>query len=152
MQSKEVICYVDGACSGNPGLGGWGVLCLGINQNLAVFLSDSEVDTTNNKMEILAAIKLLEYLGRKEREVIIYTDSIYLKNGITNWIKSWQKNGWLSSAKKPVKNVELWKRLVSLSESHCISWRWVRGHSGNIGNEIADQLAVNAIKNKKKQC
>ncbi len=130
--------YTDGACSGNPGIGGWGVVIL-IN-NKEVLLNGGDQHTTNNKMELTAAIKALEYFEIK-KDLIIYTDSKYVKDGIETWITNWKKNGWKTTAKKPVKNKELWIILDELMKKHNINWKWVKGHDGNIHNEKADYLA-----------
>ena len=140
--SKIIEIYTDGACSGNPGIGGWGVYLLyGDNKRE---MSGSEYDTTNNRMELTAAIKGLNALKRSS-SVIIYTDSVYLKDGITKWIFNWQKNNWKNANKKDVKNKDLWVSLIESVEKHQIEWRWVKGHIGNVGKEIADNLATNAI-------
>jgi ribonuclease HI len=140
--SKIIEIYTDGACSGNPGIGGWGAyLIYGDNKRE---MSGSEYDTTNNRMEITAAIKGLNALKRSS-SVIIYTDSVYLKDGITKWIFNWQKNSWKNANKREVKNKDLWISLIESAEKHRIEWRWVKGHIGNVGNEIADNLATNAI-------
>lgn len=138
----EVELFTDGACSGNPGPGGWGVVmrCDGLENEF----SGGESHTTNNRMELLAAIKGLEALSR-EAHVHIYTDSTYLRNGITTWIHKWKKNQWRTSGKRPVKNIDLWKRLEQALANHVITWYWVRGHSGHPGNERADDLARMAV-------
>ena len=130
--------YTDGACSGNPGIGGWGVVIL--ENNKEILLNGGDQHTTNNKMELTAAIKALEYFEIK-KELIIYTDSKYVKDGIESWIINWKKNGWKTTAKKPVKNKELWISLDELMKKHNINWKWVKGHDGNIHNEKADYLA-----------
>ena len=134
---KKVSIYVDGACSGNPGPGGWGVYLICGDHSKDLFGSDK--DTTNNKMELKAAIEGLKSL-KSECNVEIYTDSSYVKQGITDWIKKWEVNNWMSG-KKPVKNVELWKELLELSRKHNPIWKWVKGHSGDYGNDRADELA-----------
>jgi len=134
--------YTDGACKGNPGPGGWGALLLSGDHSKELF--GGELDTTNNRMEILAAIKALEALKRRS-DVKLHTDSKYVKNGIQTWIHNWKKNGWKTAARKPVKNVELWQRLDKLVTQHEIEWVWVKGHSGNEGNEAADQLANKGV-------
>lgn len=136
---KYIEIYTDGACSGNPGPGGWGALLIYKEHRKEIF-GDS-LDTTNNQMEIMAAIEALKTLKDKCK-VTIHTDSKYLQKGITEWIYKWQKNGWQTSGKKPVKNLELWKTLLSCIQKHDIIWSWVKGHDNNEGNEIADQLAV----------
>lgn len=133
-----IIIYTDGACSGNPGPGGWGAYLTYGKYSKKIYGHESH--TTNNRMELLAAIKALEALV-KPSEVILYTDSIYLKNGITTWIQNWLKNNWITSNKELVKNVDLWQTLYSLTQKHQITWRWVKGHSDDIGNQIADELA-----------
>ncbi len=133
-----VTIHTDGACSGNPGPGGWGVL-LAMGQRERR-LSGGEARTTNNRMEMLAAIRALEALKRPCR-VRLNTDSVYLKNGITEWIHGWKRNGWRTAARKPVKNADLWERLDELAGEHEIEWRWVKGHAGDPGNETADELA-----------
>ncbi|HJK87359.1 MAG TPA: ribonuclease HI [Candidatus Megaira endosymbiont of Hartmannula sinica] len=135
---KKITIYTDGACSGNPGPGGYGALILFKDIKKEIF--GGYISTTNNQMEMIAAIKALESLKEK-CNITLYTDSVYLKNGINIWIHNWRKNNWLTSAKKPVKNKELWLRLSSLIEKHDINWQWVKGHAGIEGNEIADSLA-----------
>ena len=134
--------YTDGACSGNPGIGGWGVVILDNNEE--VLLNGGDQKTTNNKMELTAAIKALEYFEDK-KDLIINTDSKYVKDGIESWIKNWKKNGWKTSAKKEVKNKELWIRLDDLINKHNVVWKWVKGHAGNKYNNKADSLARNFI-------
>jgi ribonuclease HI len=134
----EVVIYTDGACSRNPGPGGWGVV---LRWNGTVKeLHGSDPLTTNNRMELMAAIQALEALNRPS-QVQLYTDSTYLLNGITKWVAGWQRNGWRTSAKKPVKNEDLWRRLVTAMNGHEVSWLWVKGHAGDEGNERADVLA-----------
>lgn len=135
--------WTDGACSGNPGPGGWGALIKYNNSTKEI--SGSEKNTTNNRMEMIAVIKALKYIDTKSH-INLYTDSKYVKEGITNWIISWKKNNWKNSQKKDVKNKDLWVELDSLSLKHNINWNWVKGHSGNIENDIADKLATEAIK------
>jgi ribonuclease HI len=137
-----VDIFTDGACSGNPGPGGWGAILRkgGVEKEL----SGAEALTTNNRMEMMAAIVALEALKRPAR-VRIHTDSTYLKDGITRWIHSWKKNGWRTSDKKPVKNVDLWQRLETALAPHTVDWHWVRGHDGHAENERADALARAAI-------
>ena len=142
---NKVIIYTDGACSGNPGPGGWGAQL--IYNNTVKEISGFEGNTTNNRMELIAVISSLEYVS-SEDDIEIYTDSVYVMEGITKWIKNWKKNKWLTSAKKQVKNEDLWKKLDSLCASKKISWTWVKGHSGNKGNERADYLAREAINKK----
>ena len=130
--------YTDGACSGNPGIGGWGVVILDNGEEIQ--LNGGNHNTTNNKMELTAAIKALEYFEQR-KDLIIYTDSKYVKDGIESWIINWKQNGWKTSAKKPVKNKEMWIALDDLMKKHNIIWEWVRGHAGNKHNEKADYLA-----------
>jgi ribonuclease HI len=134
----EVVIYTDGACSGNPGPGGWGVV-LRWNDTVRE-LHGGDPQTTNNRMELMAAIQALEALNRPAK-VQLHTDSKYLLDGITRWISGWQRNGWLTSAKQPVKNADLWRRLVRAINGHEVSWQWVKGHAGDEGNERADALA-----------
>jgi len=142
-QTKVVEIFTDGACSGNPGPGGWGVILS--SGKYEKELSGFSPDTTNNRMELLAAIRALESL-KKPCRVILTTDSSYLKNGITIWIHDWKKRGWRKSNKKPVENVDLWQRLDTLASQHNIEWRWIRGHQGHPENDCADRLAVSAVK------
>jgi ribonuclease HI len=134
--------YTDGACSGNPGPGGWGAVIY--YQGLEQDLSGGEPLTTNNRMEMSAAIRVLEALPHSS-QVDLYTDSQYLRDGITRWMINWKKNGWMTSDKKPVKNQDLWLRLDDLTAIHEVNWHWVKGHSGHPENERADALARNAI-------
>ncbi len=136
---KNVTIYTDGACSGNPGPGGWAgvILYKGTEKHVI----GGEEDTTNNRMELLAAIKSLEEL-KEVCKVDLYTDSSYLRNGIQDWIISWKRNNWRGSNKKEVKNTDLWKKLDSLKDKHEVSWHWVKAHSGDEYNEKADSLAV----------
>ena len=135
---NEVTIYTDGACSGNPGPGGWGALLqFGEHEKE---LKGGERNTTNNRMELTAAIAALETLKRTCK-VHLHTDSTYLRDGITSWIHNWKHNGWRTTAKKPVKNVDLWQRLDEAIQSHDIEWHWVKGHAGDPGNEAADALA-----------
>jgi len=137
-KNKIIIIYTDGACSGNPGKGGWGAVLKCGKHEKEIYGSSEE--TTNNKMELQAVIEALKCLKEK-CEVEIYTDSVYVKNGITDWIKNWKLNGWKNSQKKPVKNIELWKNLDAEVSKHKIEWFWVKGHDGNEMNEKADKLA-----------
>jgi len=141
----KYVIYTDGACSGNPGPGGWGAVILNEEKN-DTNISGKENSTTNNRMELMAPIMALKKI-KKTSQIVIYTDSIYLKNGITTWIKNWEKNGWKSANKKPVKNKDLWLTLNELSKKHIIDWKWVKAHAGNKYNEIADKLATEAIRN-----
>ncbi|MCF6233106.1 MAG: ribonuclease HI [Rhodobacteraceae bacterium] len=139
----ELFAYTDGACSGNPGPGGWGVLMRAMDGGKIVKqreLKGGEADTTNNRMELMAAIRALEVLERAST-ITIVTDSAYVKNGVTSWIHSWKRNGWKTSAKKPVKNVELWQRLDLAQARHSVTFEWVKGHAGHEENELADELA-----------
>ncbi|MFT5133650.1 MAG: ribonuclease HI [Gammaproteobacteria bacterium] len=140
--NKVVEIYTDGACRGNPGPGGWGAL-LRFEKNEKEFFG-AELDTTNNRMELTAAIKGLEALT-KPCKVRVTTDSVYVKNGITDWIKNWKKRNWRTAGNKPVKNVDLWQQLEFATTQHEIEWCWVKGHSGHAENERADQLANKAI-------
>ena len=138
----KVTIYTDGACSGNPGPGGWGaILMSGAHRKE---LSGGEAATTNNRMELMAAIAALEALKRPS-DVELFTDSNYLKDGITKWIHGWKRNGWKTADRKPVKNAELWQRLDTARSGHRIEWRWVKGHAGHPQNERADELARMAI-------
>lgn len=140
--SAEVEIYTDGACRGNPGVGGWGVLLrFGEHEKT---LNGAEAETTNNRMELQAAIEGLAALKRRSR-VVLWTDSKYLRDGITGWIANWKRKNWRTAANKPVKNVDLWQQLDELSRDHEIQWEWVKGHAGNPGNEAADSLANQAI-------
>lgn len=140
--SKHVEIFTDGACRGNPGPGGWGVLLRHPQGEKELY--GGEADTTNNRMELLAAIKGLEAL--KERcSVRLTTDSVYVKNGITQWIHNWKRRDWKTASKKPVKNVDLWQVLDSLAEKHSVDWYWVKGHSGHVENERVDALANKGI-------
>lgn len=138
----ETEIYTDGACRGNPGPGGWGVLLR--HNGHEKTLSGAEAETTNNRMELMAAIQGLETLTRPCR-VRLTTDSQYVQKGVQEWMAGWKRRGWKTAAKKPVKNVDLWKRLDAATERHEISWHWVRGHSGHPENELADALANQAI-------
>ena len=135
---KAVVIYTDGACSGNPGPGGWGAILTWGDKCKEI--SGGEATTTNNRMELMAAISALEALTRASR-VELHTDSLYVRDGITRWIHGWKKNGWRTADKKPVKNAELWQRLDEARRVHDIDWRWVKGHAGHTENERADELA-----------
>ena len=138
----EVIIYTDGACRGNPGPGGWGaILSKGVHEKE---LYGAERDTTNNRMELMAAIRGLEALKRP-CVVTLVTDSVYLKKGITEWLPQWHRRGWKTAARKPVKNVDLWQRLEQALDGHRLHWKWIKGHSGHPENERADQLANRAV-------
>ena len=139
----SLFAYTDGACSGNPGPGGWGVLLLAREGEEVVkerTLCGGEPATTNNRMELMAAIMALETLSRAS-DLTIITDSAYVKNGVTGWIHGWKRNGWKTADKKPVKNVELWQRLEAAQARHTVRWEWIKGHAGHTENERADALA-----------
>ena len=139
----DLFAYTDGACSGNPGPGGWGVLLRAMKGDEVLKereLSGGAAETTNNQMELMAAIMALETLERSS-QVTVVTDSAYVKNGVTGWIHGWKRNGWRTSNKKPVKNVELWQRLDAAQARHSVTWEWVKGHAGHPENEKADELA-----------
>jgi len=137
----QVEIFTDGACKGNPGPGGWAaVIRSGAREKE---ISGGEPDTTNNRMELLAAIRGLEALKRPCR-VALYTDSVYVRDGITKWIHGWRRNGWKTAARKPVRNAELWQELVDAAAPHRVEWHWVRGHAGHPENERADRLACDA--------
>ena len=134
----DVTIYTDGACSGNPGPGGWGAILM--HGETRKELSGGESETTNNRMELQAAIEALNALKRPCK-VALYTDSVYVRDGITKWIQGWQRNGWRTAARKPVKNAELWQALQAALQPHDIDWHWVKGHAGHPENERADELA-----------
>ncbi|WP_417589187.1 ribonuclease HI [Pararhodobacter oceanensis] len=139
----EVLAWTDGACSGNPGPGGWGVLMRAMDGATLLKereLQGGEADTTNNRMELMAAISALEALTRSTA-ITITTDSAYVKNGVTGWIHGWKRNGWKTAAKKPVKNADLWQRLDAAQANHQVTWKWIKGHAGHAENERADELA-----------
>jgi len=137
----QVEIFTDGACKGNPGPGGWAaVIRSGAREKE---ISGGEPDTTNNRMELVAAIRGLEALTRPCR-VALYTDSVYVRDGITKWIHGWRRNGWKTAARKPVRNAELWQELVEAAAPHRVEWHWVRGHAGHPENERADRLACDA--------
>ena len=140
--SGPVVIYTDGACSGNPGLGGWGAILSFAGREKE--LKGGELHTTNNRMELMAAICALEALT-KPCEVDLHTDSQYVQNGISSWINNWKKNGWRTADKKPVKNVELWQRLDAALKPHEVRWHWIKGHAGHAENERADQLARDGV-------
>ena len=141
---KIIRIYTDGACRGNPGPGGWGALILKGNEEIK--LNGGQNDTTNNQMELTAVIKALDFFS-ESTEIEIFTDSKYVMDGITEYIKKWKVNGWKTASKKPVKNSDLWKQLDALSAHHSIRWNWVKGHSGHRENDIADELANLGIDN-----
>jgi len=134
-----ITIYTDGACSGNPGPGGWGAWLLYGDHEKE--LCGGAPETTNNRMELTAAIEALKALKRSPSDVALYTDSVYVRDGITSWIHNWKKNGWRTAKKKPVKNDDLWRELDAMISQHSISWHWVKGHAGDPGNERADMLA-----------
>ncbi|RMH41977.1 MAG: ribonuclease HI [Alphaproteobacteria bacterium] len=139
----EIIAYTDGACSGNPGPGGWGVLLVAREGDRVLKereLKGGEPETTNNRMELMAAIKALEALDRPS-EITIVTDSVYVRSGITDWLAKWKRNGWRTAGRKPVKNEDLWRRLDEAAARHTVHWKWVKGHAGHPENERADALA-----------
>lgn len=140
MSSVEI--YTDGACRGNPGPGGWGVLLL--TNETEKELCGGDIATTNNRMELVAAIQGLSALSRR-CNVVLYTDSEYVRRGISEWLPNWKKRGWKTANRKPVKNDDLWRKLEDLAAQHDIDWRWVKGHAGNPGNERADQLANDGL-------
>ena len=139
---KKVVNYTDGACRGNPGPGGWGAVLRYGDTERELF--GGELETTNNRMELLAAIEALKALNTP-CSVDLTTDSVYVKNGITTWLDGWKKKGWKTAARQPVKNVDLWQALDEQNRRHQVRWHWVKGHSGHAGNERADQLANRGI-------
>lgn len=144
---NDIVIYTDGGCSGNPGPGGWGAVILADGKDLR--LSGGEHNTTNNRMELMAAISALSAVANtpdfNNRPVSVYADSQYVKNGITSWITNWKKNGWRTAAKKPVLNQDLWQKLDALNSSLNVSWNWVKGHAGIEYNEVCDQLCQTEI-------
>ena len=139
---KPVEIYTDGGCRGNPGIGGWGaILTMGKHKKE---IKGHATETTNNRMELTASIEALNALT-KPCAVVLHTDSTYVKNGITSWLANWKRNNWKTAAKKPVKNADLWQALDQATQRHQIDWRWVKGHDGVAGNEIADRLANEAM-------
>ena len=139
---NQVEIYTDGACRGNPGPGGWGAVLMYGDKRKEIF--GGEANTTNNRMELMAAIRALSALNRK-CELTLYTDSQYVRKGITEWIENWKKRNWKTAAKKPVKNVDLWQQLDEQVNRHSVKWVWVKGHAGNEGNELADDLANKGV-------
>ena len=140
--TRTVEIYTDGACRGNPGPGGWGVLLIAGKRRKELY--GGERNTTNNRMELRAAIEALNALNG-EQNVILHTDSKYVMDGLNNWLPAWKKRGWVTAAKKPVKNRDLWQALDEAASRHDVRWNWVRGHTGNAGNEQADALANKGI-------
>jgi len=144
----ELFAYTDGACSGNPGPGGWGAILIAKDGGAVLKereLNGGEAHTTNNRMELLAAISALEALERPST-ITVVTDSAYVKNGIAGWIQGWKRNGWRTADKKPVKNEDLWRRLDEASARHRVTWEWIKGHAGHPENERADELARAGMK------
>ena len=144
----RIIAFTDGACSGNPGPGGWGVLLEAHDSGRVLKkleLCGGAPDTTNNRMELMAAISALEALTRPSAITVI-TDSAYVKNGVTSWIHGWKRNGWITAGKKPVKNVDLWQALDEAQARNQVTWKWIKGHAGHSGNERADALARKGMK------
>lgn len=141
---KNIVIYTDGACSGNPGPGGWGALLIYADHQKEIM--EGAFETTNNRMELTAAIEAIKALS-EPCTVTLHTDSTYVKDGITKWIDNWKNNGWRTAAKKPVKNADLWKDLDLAVKQHTIEWKWVKGHNGDAGNERADELANIGLNN-----
>ncbi|AHX11566.1 RNase H family protein [Neorickettsia helminthoeca str. Oregon] len=143
---EKYIIYTDGACSGNPGPGGWAAIIIqeGVGERI---ISGKEISTTNNQMELIAAIKALESFEEKGQRITLYTDSNYVYKGITSWIQGWMKNRWYNSSKEPVKNKEMWLRLHAVSLLHDIEWFWVKAHNGDYYNEIVDRIARQEAQN-----
>jgi len=141
-KKNRIVIYTDGACSGNPGNGGWGAVLFHNGREKDIY--GGEKNTTNNKMELMAVIKALESI-KKPLGIDVFTDSQYVKNGINSWIHNWKKNGWKTANKKPVKNKELWMELDELVSQYDVDWYWVKGHSGDVNNERADALARKGI-------
>lgn len=139
---EKVEIYADGACKGNPGIGGWGALLVASGREKELY--GGERNTTNNRMELKAVIEALRVLNRR-CNVIVYTDSQYVQKGISEWIHGWKARGWKTAARAPVKNVDLWQMLDAAQAEHQIEWRWVKGHAGHVGNERADQLANRGV-------
>jgi ribonuclease HI len=148
----KLYAYTDGACSGNPGPGGWGALLIAREGDTVLKtreLNGGAADTTNNRMELLGAIEALDAL-EKPSVITVITDSAYVKNGVSEWIHGWKRNGWKTSTKKPVKNVDLWQRLDAAQARHTVTWEWIKGHAGHEENERADELARAGMKPYKK--
>lgn len=143
MSENIIKIFTDGACKGNPGIGGWGALI--IENSLETEIFGGSLNTTNNQMELKATIKALEFFS-EPKEIELYTDSKYVKDGITDWINKWKINGWVNASKKPVKNASLWKELDKLVSTHKVEWFWVKGHSNHRENDIADELANRGIR------
>lgn len=143
-EEDAIKIYTDGACSGNPGPGGWGAVL--IKDHHRKEINGGAAETTNNRMELQAAIEALQALKYEPSNVILYTDSNYVKGGITGWLKNWKRNGWKTADKKPVKNEDLWRALDEIETRHNVTWRWVKGHAGHLENERADELARQGIK------
>ena len=142
MSENIIKIFTDGACKGNPGKGGWGALIIDNNEEIEIY--GGSLNTTNNRMELLATINALKFYD-DSKIIELYTDSKYVQNGITDWIDNWKKNGWLNASKKPVKNIELWKELDAMSNFHKVDWFWVKGHSNHRENDLADALANRGI-------
>ena len=147
MSSPDIVVYTDGSSRGNPGPGGYGIVMQKHGTDYIKEFSEGFRKTTNNRMEMMAAIRALESLKRPV-QVELYTDSVYVRDGITKWIQGWKARGWKTANKKPVKNVDLWQRLENAMGSHSIDWHWVKGHAGHVDNELVDELARNAIPRK----
>ncbi|MFK7962610.1 MAG: ribonuclease HI [Burkholderiaceae bacterium] len=142
--AEPIEIFTDGACKGNPGPGGWGALIVEGGDERELF--GGEPQTTNNRMELLAVIRALEAVD-EQRLLKVFTDSQYVQKGITEWVINWQRRGWKTASKQPVKNADLWKTLVALSDARSVEWHWVRGHNGHPGNERADELANRGVSN-----
>lgn len=151
--NKKLYAYTDGACHGNPGPGGWGALLIACDdhgiETSSVELSGGDISTTNNRMELMAAISVLEILP-DNTSIVIVTDSKYVQDGITRWVKSWKRNDWAVGKKREIKNLDLWERLDAVHARHSVAWRWVKGHSGHAENDRADKLARTGLENCKK--
>ncbi len=147
-RTLPITLYTDGACSGNPGPGGWGAVLM--HDGTEKTLSGYDPETTNNRMELMAVIEALTCLKRSSR-IELYTDSTYVMKGVTEWMAGWKRNGWKTSARKPVKNQDLWQRMSDAIDGHDIQWHWVKGHSGDHYNDMADQLARNEIERRHKR-